>query len=140
MNCEERSGSLGVLVLKDLCVAVGYNKDVQMKLILALLFTVVCVYVAADRIQASYEIMVSEDLEDLIPQIYPYEYYIQAEMLAQHMAQTKSGLLDDLAAGRRCWYCKEAHAWDACAENPRNANAPRADALLMVGKETSPTR
>ena len=41
------------------------------------------------------------------------------DALEQHMEQWKSGILDEIEAGTRCWCCKGPHFWEWCAMNPK---------------------
>lgn len=38
----------------------------------------------------------------------------QAECLAEHIEQIRSGVLEGVESGRLCWYCKKPHAWKDC--------------------------
>ena len=46
---------------------------------------------------------------------------MNADYLAEHLNQRRTGVLDEIKAGKRCWYCKERHPWSSCRSNPANA-------------------
>lgn len=43
---------------------------------------------------------------------------MKADYLAEHLNQLRTRVLDEIKAGKRCWYCKERHPWSRCLENP----------------------